>query len=172
MVEIEARIIDRREAPLEKEGRKKPAVHLAARGIFLKEKTSSQVRVGAPSARRAGGGVPLLRSRVGEAPDSTRALWHASRRQPTMEQMFFLLLLLLLLFWRSSNATPSLAFIFFYTQDLCRHVCLPVRVRSPMFSPKNPRAPNRFVKIRLIRNIDLLYTRLTIFDGAPPLGRV
>lgn len=103
-----------------------------------------------------GSPVPLLRSRVGEAPDSTRALWHASRRQPTMEQMFLQLLLLFLPLWGSSNATLSLAFYFLLhagSRLASLATCLLLRA-PPMFSPKSS---NRFVKVRIDKkNIDLL----------------
>lgn len=105
--------------------------------------------------------MPLLRSRVGEAPDSTRALWHASRRQPTMEQMFLHLLLLRLLpLWGSSNATPALAFYFPLhagSRLASLATCLLLRA-PPMFSPKSS---NRFVKVRIDqKNIDLLCSQV------------
>lgn len=110
----------------------------------------------------------LLRSRIGEAPDSTRALWHASRRRPTMEQMF----LFLLLFWRrGSNTTPSLTFISLYMQDRDSRLWRCVRSYEMRCSPRKVFVRQTdFVKMRLDKKCD----RFILLAAAmfPPLGRL
>lgn len=129
-----------------KKGGQEEASRAFGRGIFPKEKTSSQVRVGAPSARQAGGRVPCRfceavsrRLRIARARCGTRVAggrrW--SRCSSTSSSFF------------SGEALmpyrPSLAFISLYMRDLdsrlWRRACSYGARR--WFSPKSFRVLNR-----------------------------